>query len=279
MNELQKTEFEILKSFIEVCQKLNLRYYLVCGTALGAVKYGGFIPWDDDVDVALPREDYRIFCEEAPCLLPDYYFLQNHLTDPAYPGIYSKIRDSRTTYIEISSADLPINHGIYIDVFPLDGYPTDAMEAAKLERKKMFYRLKLASAYSITEKHSVKAKLLLRCERLLGFHRHTQKNATLLENILSQWDTSSSDLWCNHGNWQGRLEYSPRKHYGESTGMLFEGLPVRVPEQFDAYLTQKYGDWRAELPLHQQKGHHDYLVCDPKKPYTEYVSPCHSRNK
>ena len=70
MNELQKKELEILKIFIEICEKLDIRYYLVCGSALGAVKYNGFIPWDDDIDVGLFREDYEIFCEKASSMLP-----------------------------------------------------------------------------------------------------------------------------------------------------------------------------------------------------------------
>ena len=65
MTDLQKVEFEILKAFVGLCEELGLRYYLVCGTALGAVKYQGFIPWDDDVDVALPRSDYEVFCEKS----------------------------------------------------------------------------------------------------------------------------------------------------------------------------------------------------------------------
>ena len=132
MNDLQQTEFKMLKCFVEICNKLNLKYYLVCGTALGAVKYKGFIPWDDDVDVALPREDYEIFCKEAQRLLPKEYFLQTYKTDKAYPSIFAKIRNSNTTYIEKTIAKLPINHGVYIDVFPLDGYPEDKKSQIKI---------------------------------------------------------------------------------------------------------------------------------------------------
>ena len=71
MTELQQTEFEILKEFVAVCEQLRLCYYLVCGSCLGAVKYNGFIPWDDDIDVAMPREDYRVFCQKAPSMLPE----------------------------------------------------------------------------------------------------------------------------------------------------------------------------------------------------------------
>ena len=99
MNRLQEIEFDLLKIFISVCEKLNLHYYLVCGTALGAVKYGGFIPWDDDVDVALCREDYKVFCEKAQQFLPDGIFLQTFETDQKYPCVFAKLRNSNTTYI------------------------------------------------------------------------------------------------------------------------------------------------------------------------------------
>ena len=121
MTDLQQTEFEILKEYIAVCERLKLRYYLVCGSCLGAVKYSGFIPWDDDIDVAMPREDYRVFCEKAPLLLPEHLFLQTNESDRNYPNIFAKLRDSRTTYIEKGMAELDIHHGVYIDVFPLDG--------------------------------------------------------------------------------------------------------------------------------------------------------------
>lgn len=94
MNDLQKCELELLKYFIDICNKLNLRYYLVCGSALGAVKYGGFIPWDDDVDVALPRPDYEMFIKNAQRMLPSHVFLQNSMTDPQFPLIFSKLRNS-----------------------------------------------------------------------------------------------------------------------------------------------------------------------------------------
>ena len=136
MNELQKVEYSLLRNFISVCDRLGLAYYLVCGTALGAVKYGGFIPWDDDVDVALTRADYNIFCEKAQQLLPDYIFLQNYKTDSAFPSLYTKLRDSRTTFIEESAKSLPINHGVYIDVFPLDGYPENKKAITRFEKKK-----------------------------------------------------------------------------------------------------------------------------------------------
>ena len=89
MTDLQQVEFKILQAVDAVCRQLHINYYLICGSALGAVKYSGFIPWDDDLDIGLLRPDYEIFVEKAQELLPNSYFLQNYRTDPAFPQIFS----------------------------------------------------------------------------------------------------------------------------------------------------------------------------------------------
>ena len=269
MNELQQKEFELLKCFIEICEKLELTYYLVCGSALGAVKYKGFIPWDDDVDVALPREDYEIFCKKAGDLLPEGLFLQTYKTDPEYPHIFAKIRNSNTAYFEKSVAKFKINHGVYIDVFPLDGYPTNRAAQRKIEIKKVFYDLLLSSNFE--SDCTLKVKILRRIFRFFGVHKKTAKIVARFEKMISSYPAKTSEIWCNHGNWQGKLEYSPKEHYGDGAVMEFEGIKVSVPQKYDEYLTQKYGDWRADLPEEQKVGHHFYSVMDLNKSYTEYI--------
>lgn len=269
MNELQLVEFDLLKIFVEVCEKLDLNYYLVCGTALGAVKYGGFIPWDDDVDVALCREDYEFFCEKAQDLLPDGIFLQTYKTDKKFPCIFAKLRNSNTTYIEKSYRKISMNQGVYIDIFPLDGYPENVKKQNKLERKKFLYKLELASVFDMN--CSMKTKMLMKFFRFWGVHKKTDRILSKYEKMISSYPIESSDVWCNHGNWQGKLEYAPKEQYGNGIIMDFEGLKVRVPEKYDEYLTQKYGNWRADLPEEKQKGHHYYSVMDLNNPYTEYM--------
>lgn len=269
MNQLQSKELEILKIFIEVCNKLNLRYFLVCGSALGAVKYQGFIPWDDDLDVGMYREDYEIFVREAPELLPPHIFFQSYKTDSLFPQIFGKLRDSRTTYIEKSIAHLNINHGVYIDIFPLDGYPTDKAQQSRLEKNKTKYKRQLACACRVPR--SFLSKLMCGVNRLMGCHKQTHIIARKYEALVSKYSIKESKLICNHGNWQGELEYASKEQYGNGIMMKFEGLDVRVPEKYDEYLTQKYGDWRADLPKEKQVGHHYYTVCDLTKPYTEYI--------
>ena len=267
MNELQQVEFEILKEFVAACDKLGLRYFLVCGSALGAVKYGGFIPWDDDVDVALPRRDYDRFCAEARALLPERLFIQNHRTDPAFPPLYTKLRDRNTTFIEKTSRELPIVHGVYIDVFPLDGHPEGRLSGAVFELKK---RICVAGVAAQFQLDSPVKRLLYTPFRLWTKLFPSPSFAARYEALVRRYDPDSSALWCNYGNSKLKLEYAPKEQYGEGREAVFEGLPVRVPGDFDAYLTQKYGDWRADLPPEQQVPHHFHVLCDLTRPYTEY---------
>lgn len=268
MNALQRTEFQLLRVFADVCVRLGLKYYAVCGTALGAVKYGGFIPWDDDIDVAMCREDYEVFMREAPALLPDGIFLQNYISDPGYPNIFAKLRDSRTTFIEKSYEHLPINHGIYIDIFPIDGYPSGKFAQKRLEWHKTLFRIKQLTAFD--SEPGSKVKMLKKLYMIIGVHKRLDKVIRRFERRVSKYSCESSEIWCNHGNWQGKLEYAPREQYGNGVKVSFEGYTVRVPERYDEYLRQKYGDWRSELPECDREGHHYYLVLDPDKSYTEY---------
>ena len=124
LQSLKDRERDMLKTFVDICNKHSIKYFVQGGTLLGTVRHGGFIPWDDDVDVSLPRDEYERFLAVAEKELPEYYFLQTKDTDPEYPNNFAKIRDSRTTFLESSAKNLNINHGAYIDIFPLDNYPS-----------------------------------------------------------------------------------------------------------------------------------------------------------
>ena len=269
MNDLQITELNLLKCFLDICDTLEIKYFLVCGSALGAVKYGGFIPWDDDLDVGMYRRDSERFLENAPPMLPDNVFLQSYESDNAYPQIFAKLRNSDTTYIEKTVAKLDMNHGVYIDIFPLDGYPRLRIKQSMLEFRKKIYKRLISCNFDADR--GFLGKLYVSVFRFFKIHKYTNSILKKYEKMISKYCIEDSDLICNHGNWQGRLEYASREQYGDGAWAEFEGLKVRVPERYDEYLTQKYGDWRADLPEDQQVGHHYYEVCDLSKPYTEYL--------
>ena len=270
MTELQEKELDLLKVFIDVCEHLGLDYYLVCGSALGTAKYNGFIPWDDDIDVALPRKDYEEFLKRANQFLPKNLFLQNYRTDASFPHVFSKLRNSATTYLEKNISHLNINHGIAIDIFPIDGYPKKEFEKILLRYKKKFLTWQFYCALG-DKNQPFKVRFRNRIFRILGFHKHTARALARLDNLISKYSTCDSEIWCNHGNWQGELEYAPKWHYGNGTMAKFEGLDVRIPENYDAYLTQKYGDWRADPPKENRHSHHLITIIDINKSYTEYT--------
>lgn len=274
MTELQEIEVGLLQQFLSICEKLNLTYYLVCGSALGAVKYGGFIPWDDDIDVALPRKDYERFCREAPEFLPEWCFLQNYHSEPQYYLLGSKLRDSRTTYIEMMAENLKINHGVFIDIFPLDGQWTTEHEHRIFRHKRAVFeaarRVRLNyNRLSPQNLSMVRTNWYWLLFRLFGYKRNTATEIAAFDDFVASFSTDGSDIWCNHANSTSSREYAPREQYGNGTWMKFEGISVRVPAQYDAYLTQKYGDWRSGIPPDKQHGHHYYAKCDLHRPFAD----------
>ena len=126
--QLKKVQEIGLKNLItlkNVCDELGIEFFLYGGTLIGAVRHKGFVPWDDDVDVGMTRENYERFLKEAPKVLPDNYFLQTPYSEKASPYLYSKLRLKNTKYIEYGHHKLDIEKGIYIDIYPVDNAPDD----------------------------------------------------------------------------------------------------------------------------------------------------------
>ena len=175
-----------------------------------------------------------------------------------------------STYIEKSSADLDINHGIYIDIFPLDGYPTKALEQKKLSFLKNFYLYQLNSAFRLPS--TIKGKISISFFRLFGCHKRSAKIAAKYEALISKYSIKDTSLVCNHGTWYGKRDYISADYYGVGADATYEGVKVRVPEKCDEYLKSLYGDWRTPPPIEKQRGHHFYEICDTEKPYTYYLN-------
>ena len=258
MNELQLKEFELLKIFIDVCNRLNLNYFLVRGTALGAVKYKGFIPWDDDIDVALPRKDYEKFLNEAGELLPKDIFLQSYRTDANFPFPYSKLRNSNTTYIEKNVTHLKMNHGVFIDIFPIDGCPKDKRAQIALKYKKKFLSWQYFCALC-DENEPFKVRFRNKILRALGFAKHTLKALEKFDKAVSKYPL---EIYAEH----------PNDFFVDGADEAeFEGIKVKIPKNYETYLTYKYGNWRADLPENKKTGHHYFTVCDLQKSFTKYI--------
>ncbi len=268
VNEVQEIAFRLLESFVEVCNCLNLRWYLVHGSALGAIKYGGFIPWDDDVDIAMPRKDYEIFCADGQQYLPNHIAIENYRTNPDFIFSFTQLRDVNTTCVDTVTAHLQIKFGIYIDIFPLDGYPDDEVQQQYVGRKmKNLRRLEFCGLrQNLGLKDSVKNMVL----RAAGYHKRTASTIAKIEKVITQYGEDTTQ-WRDYGDRMYQKGLMPREVYGSGYKCKFEGLEVIVPEKYDEYLTRKYGDWRSDPPLDQQKSHHHHVALDAHRPYTEYL--------
>ena len=266
LNEIKVIEIDIFKSFISVCEALNLKYYLIGGTLLGAVRHKGFIPWDDDIDIGMPRADYEIFIQKGQALLPECYFIQTNQSDPEYVNCFAKIRNSNTTYLETSVNHLKINHGVFIDIFPLDYYPEDEKSEKYMASKKKFLNVRVASVYNTNNK-SWKRKLL---ELFAKIKYPSLKKAIGKRDDLYK-SVRSGALIANHGGAWGIKEIVPTSWYGEGKVLEFEGLSVRVPIEYEKWLTQVYGDYMQRPPEDKRCPHHYVDVIDFNKSYKEYI--------
>ena len=120
MKKLHDVQIEILDEIVRVCDELGIDYYLIGGTLLGAIRHKGFIPWDDDVDLGMLREDYEVFISNAPSILDDKYDLQCYETDDKCYFPFVKIRKKNTIFNEDEIKDLDVNKGIFVDIFPME---------------------------------------------------------------------------------------------------------------------------------------------------------------
>jgi len=264
-------ELELLLELDRICTTLSIPYALYFGTLLGAVRHKGFIPWDDDVDVVMLREDYERFLRESQSLLPDHYFLQTMDTDPEYPYTFAKIRDSRTTFIEAPLAQRRMNHGIYIDIFPLDGVPNDPRI-----RRLGWYLLSAVGRMSFLkgfeEKFAPRSFLERGIIRVLPFSdRSLLKLYSKLISIMGSRKTS----FVAHSSFPSiaikRLVY--RKDWVlETTPTEFEGHFFPAPRDFDGPLRSVYGNYMTPPPAEKRVSVHQLDRISTNVSYKNYVN-------
>jgi len=269
LKKMQSEELEIFKKTIEICERLNLRYFLLGGTLLGAVRHEGFIPWDDDIDIGMFREDYEIFISEAPKHLPENYFLQTHKSESSYINNFAKIRNSETTFIESAAKNLNINHGIFIDIFPLDFYPETNLKRIIFKIKNWIYQRKLSEGFYVKTKKTLKTRVIdsifhkIFCK--LDVYETVAKREKLFKSC------SNSTKIANHCGAWGEKEVVPIEWYGEGKTLMFEGICVNVPQDYESWLNKVYGNYMQLPPIEKRVTHHHTEIIDLEKSYIEYM--------
>ncbi|HPZ89897.1 MAG TPA: iron-containing alcohol dehydrogenase [Bacillota bacterium] len=281
MPRLQKLVCEILEEFIAICELYKLRYYAISGTALGAIRHKGFIPWDDDVDIAMPREDYDKFLKVAPKHLSGHLFLQTYETEPGCPRYYAKIRNSNTTFIEVGSKPDDRNRGIYIDIFPLDGFPSNKLKQLICWVMKTIFDDSISYVYNNFNLRKAlfgpdAFKRIM--HRMVGFLAtrtmfrgyDVGKINRAKEDYFTKFKYEESELVCSYGGVYGKKEIIPKEFLGEGLKCKFGQLELIVPEKYHEYLTHFYGNY-MQLPEENKRlvGHPRKIV-DLEKSYKFY---------
>lgn len=272
---IKKTELGILKEFVRVCEENDLSYCAFYGTMLGAVRHKGYIPWDDDVDVAMPREDYDRLVALAPEVFQEPYFLQTPENDTeCFYGGYCKLRNSNTTGIEKRNAGHTCNQGIWIDILPLDYIPEDAKQ--REEQKKrilLFQRLLLKKTYPekkvLWDLNDVDEADYLRFSH--NFSREylcRQLHDTFLEGA-GQACTKVAVLARYWGN-RDYTEYES-KDFEFLIPWKYEDMMLYLPVGYENCLIKDYGTDYALYPMEADRLPHHKAIFDTQKPYIDYL--------
>lgn len=274
----KKLQEKILKIFIEfkkICEDNGLKYYLIGGSCLGAVRHKGFIPWDDDIDVGMPREDFTTFCRIAPQFLSQNLFLQTYESDPQYYFEFAKIRDSNTTYLDSGMKQLDINHGIFMDIFPLDSYPNSLFSKFKLRFNRALYDnyIQLRHSKIEPENRSVQKKIMqkLSC-RIVKSEIQAKASRTAL---FQQVSNKPGKFVANYYGAWAKKEICPTRWFGDGISASFEGYDVKIPKEYDSYLSQLYGDYMKLPPIEKRVSHHHCDVIDLDTSYKYYTKAGH----
>lgn len=277
---IQRIDKHLLIAFINAANQLNLNYYLMGGTMLGAVRHQGFIPWDDDIDVGMLREDYETFLTKAPALLPEYYFLQSWKSDPGYPRVSAKLRDSRTTFVEYNVKEKPINHGVYIDIFPLDYYPDKVIKQLLFDFRDICLKARTLKEFTIPEekRRSPTAEFLIKILQSIMQIKYPTLKDTMEARDRLYMSVRKSRLIANHGGYWRKKEIVPAEWYGEGARSTFEGVDVILPTQYKKWLQQVYGDYMQLPPVEKRVTHHDLAVIDLNNSYTMYMNQYRSES-
>lgn len=264
LKEVQQCALEILKAVTDLCDKLNVRYYLAYGTLIGAVRHEGFIPWDDDIDIMMPRPDYDRFIsylKDNPEAIKPYYPI-NIETTPNYPHNQTRIYDSNTVLDVFDEKDCGL--GVFIDIIVLEGLGNDYNQAIKIMRKARYLSSSIFQAartnfhYGLTKgffRRMVKP-LFYAYTHLLGKRYFMKESYALYKNLDYNNSTYVGSVrWCTYAPYK---ETFLIKHFDGTKKCKFEGYLFSIPEGYDDVLRQLYGNYMKLPPVEDRIAHHLY---------------------
>ena len=262
--KIQMIELDMLKAVDEICKKYNIKYFLCGGTLLGAVRHSGFIPWDDDLDIFMPREDYIRFSDIADRELPKTMCYQDWKKEIDYPYAFAKIRMNGTVFCQNELAHLNIHHGLFIDIFPLDPIIED--EKKRVRHLKKVNRLKiLMSVRYMSLKKNGKLRNPIECFLILLMRLFPKKSIhRIVDRQVMKYDNVNSSLLSQQTGINSLKEVYPFEWFDKQGCISFEGVEFSCMEEkyIDEYLSYFYGDYMTPPPDEKKCQVHDTTEID-----------------
>ena len=262
--EVKKIQLEILLEFDRLCKKNNIHYNLYFGTMLGAVRHKGFIPWDDDIDVAMTRENYDKFLSVYQEDIKSDYFVQTYETDQNFFRPFMRIRRNGTVFTQRQYRKLDIHHGVFIDVFPFDKvYGSKRKETMRYQYLYRLRRLSLIKHFGVSEDANIIKKST---QKLVDFLIPNLKFNRYFTKVMTKRNNQDTG-YLNHLSNDTPL-YKFDKHLIKEEDFLnsisceFEGYKFPIIKDYDKYLTQNYGDYMKFPPKEERVPHHQVIEID-----------------
>lgn len=254
MKKVWAVEMQLLKKLLDVCEKHHLKIWAEGGTLLGTIRHKGFIPWDDDIDMAMTREDYDKLQIIGKDEFQNPYFFQTGNTD-IFPYGMTKIRMEGTTAITVGSVPYQFHQGIFIDIFPLDTVPDNDSQLSRfidvVEKKRAEMKLYCNHAFSLTNpKYNWRIFKLMRKVNSMGFANYYKS----YDDYCKQYaNTRNSRVSLISWKWQSR--YLRKKEWYSDTLMLpFEDIMMPVPSGYDKILTTQFGNYMTPQQVPSMHG-------------------------
>ncbi len=254
LKKLHSVEVEILDEIVRVCEKNNINYFLCGGTLLGAIRHKGFIPWDDDMDIAMFREDYNKFIEIAPKELNKKYCLDCYQTNKNCYFPFLKVRKNNTLLDEALVSHLDTNKGIFVDIFPLEKIENPYSKKLRIDALliKNIWDVILYKYKIVKDIKGCRHPFLARLLNIYSLDKLKQKQLKLLEK---QNNSEATTVCSLIGAYDYRKEIYDLKELIPASEVTFENKKYKTFKNYDYYLTKLYGNY-MELPPKDKRVNH-----------------------
>lgn len=267
MNDLQlaklhKVQLEIAMEVKKICEKHKIKYFLIAGTLLGAVRHKGFIPWDDDLDIGMLRKDYKRFLKIAIKDLNEKYYLETWERSSGYGLPFAKIRKNGTKYIEKNSKGVNCHPGIFIDIFPFDHVPDNRMQRFMHENSLKLYQyiiLELCNynlSFDFKGIEGLSYRLLKKSVKGLNIEKMKEK----YEAISQKYNKNQTEhVVATGGSYGYKKETIKFAWVSQLDELEFEGQLFKVPKGYKEYLTYFYDDFMTAPPKSKRYNRHGII--------------------